>query len=220
MILQTVCHALTNGLRNRAPNPERDWIACRAGNSSTQRQKGRQLNISFSKTVNAAKHLLVALMTIVLLACSKPPFEFRGYSAGSECAAIIAAEISQGAELVGTRQEKIQGIGDLTVSELRGDVYSLPMFIEVVCHGESDPYGVWYLAVVNDLEAQAATYDRLTNILTQEFSAPTLAGDMGNREARFHCDAHGQVSLFEGGDEHLAGGGEVSIFIDLRSDLC
>ncbi len=178
------------------------------------------MNLFFSSTANAAKLLLVALLSIVLVACSKSPFEFRGYSAGSECAAIVAAEIAQGAELVGTRQEEIPGIGDLTVSELRGDVFAMPMFIEVVCHGESDPYGVWYLAVVNDLEAQAATYERLSGVLTREFSSPTLAGDIGSREARFHCDAHGQVSLFEGGDEHLAGGGEVSLFIDLRPDLC
>lgn len=176
----------------------------------------------FSKTVTAAvaKLLLIALINIVLVACSKSPFEFRGYTAGSDCAAITAAEIAQGAELVGTREEEVAGLGSLTVSELRGEVYATPMFIDVVCHGESGPSGVWYLAVVNDLEEQAATYERLTKILTDAFAEPKVTGEVGSRAARFHCDINGQVSLFEGGDEHLTGAGEVSIFIDLRPDLC
>jgi hypothetical protein len=155
---------------------------------------------------------IVALLvyTLMLAACSKPAFEFRGYASDASCDAIVAAETSQGAELV----------GNVTVSELRGEVFSAPMFIEVVCHGENRPYGIWYLAVVDNLDEQAATFERLSGVLANEFRQPDVEGDAGARVARFHCDRHGLVSLFEGGDEHLAGGGEVSIFVDLRPDVC
>ena len=74
--------------------------------------------------------------------------------------------------------------------------------------------------MVDNLEAQAATFERLSGVLTNEFTQPDVEGVPGSRVARFHCDRHGLVSLFEGGDEHLAGGGEVSIFVDLRPDVC
>ena len=94
-------------------------------------------------TKRRATAAVVLLMhTFALAACSKPAFEFRGYAADASCDAIIAAETSQGADLVGTRQDDIPGLGAVTVSELRGEVFAAPMFIDVVCHGGSKPSGI------------------------------------------------------------------------------
>ncbi|ANO52032.1 hypothetical protein [Woeseia oceani] len=169
----------------------------------------------------SALFLSVLLITSVLLsACSKPVFTFRGYAADATCSAIVRAEQQAGAEVVGQRQQDMETLGMLNVTELRGSVFDLPMFIEVACDESDVALGVWYLAAVNNQNEQAAAYERLSSNLEAQFGAPVQSGDAGSRSSRFHCDEHGLVSLYEGEDEHMEEGGEVSVFVDLRPDLC
>ncbi|MEQ8205288.1 MAG: hypothetical protein RIA65_03860 [Woeseia sp.] len=165
--------------------------------------------------------LSVLLITSFLLsACSKPVFTFRGYAADASCSDIVRAEQQAGAEVVGQREQDMEALGMLNVTELRGSVFELPMFIEVACDESDVALGVWYLAAVNNQDEQAAAFERLSKNLEAQFGAPEQSGAVGSRSSRFHCDVHGLVSLYEGEDEHMEEGGEVSVFVDLRADLC
>lgn len=164
--------------------------------------------------------LSMLLAGVLLVACSKPAFTFRGYSANAACSEIIRAEQTLGVEVVGQRKNDMAEMGTLDVTELRGTVFDLPMFVEVACGQNDEALGVWYLAIMDNIDEQAAAYDRLSIRLAEVFGAAEESGDTGARSGRFLCDANGAVSLFEGSDEPLSPGGEVSVFVDLRPNVC
>ena len=173
-----------------------------------------------NKRCSALFMTMLLAVSCLLSACSKPAFEFRGYAADAACSDIVSAEQLSGAEFVRQRKEDMETLGMLDVTELRGPVFGLPMFIEVACAENDVALGVWYLAAVNNRDEQTAAFERLSSELEAKFGAPEQSGEVGSRSSRYHCDQHGLVSLYEGEDEHTTGGGEVSLFVDLRADLC
>lgn len=149
------------------------------------------------------------LMGVVLLSgCAEPQFGFRGYTDVSDCRNVIDAELAGGSEFEDFIDADLAR-GEGVATQLRGELFSVPVRIFVSCYSSGAVDGVDYIAEAADLDTSGAFFAKMAVELDAIFGEPQqifaaesrsrvyLCGDPATvvlREAR-HGDMDFEVSL-------------------------
>jgi hypothetical protein len=157
------------------------------------------------------------IAALLLAACAEPQFGFRGYTELSDCRNVSDAELATGASFRDVVDEDLPN-GEGFVTELRGNLYSVPVSIFISCYDNNDVSSVDYIAEASDGATSAAMYDRLSQELGAIFPTPRESSTLESRSRTYHCGDPATVILREAihGDMDY----EVSLLVVPRPGEC
>lgn len=136
----------------------------------------------------------IALL-LALQACSKPVFEFRGYTDLSSCTEVVDAELANGARYDGVFGSEDEANPAQTV-ELSGMLFSERVDIDVTCtSGRID--SIQYVSPASDPIETGAIFARFAAELEALFGAPTVITSENARSLRYLCQTPSPVLLEE-----------------------
>jgi hypothetical protein len=158
------------------------------------------------------------LAVFLLTACAEPQFGFRGYTELSDCKNVIDAEFATGASFREVIDDDDLPKGEGVITELRGELYSVPVGIFISCYDNGDVGAVDYIAEAADGATSAFFFDRLAQELGAIFPTPKPSSTLESRTLTYHCGDPATVILREAlhGDMDY----EVSLLIEPRPGEC
>ena len=132
----------------------------------------------------------------LLSGCTQPSFSFRGYTELSECRSVIDAELAGGSrfqEAVDTEMP----LGEGFVTELEGELYSVPVSIFVSCYTNGTVSAIEYISEVTDPDVSAANFASIAQGLDSIFGDPVELSSAESRSRTYHCGDPATVNLRE-----------------------
>lgn len=97
---------------------------------------------------------LVPILVLLLEACSKPAFEFRGITNLSSCVSAVAAEEKQGGVLREQRATQNPSSRDVSEYELAGELFAQTVRVLIVCGDEELQFVNYLTEVESEAEAE------------------------------------------------------------------
>jgi hypothetical protein len=137
------------------------------------------------------------LGVFLLNGCAEPSFSFRGYSELSDCRSVLDAELAGGARFQDAADTDTP-LGEGVVTQLTGDLFTVPVGIFVSCYRNGAVAAVEYIAAVTDPEESSAYFARVAQELDAIFgSPPRESGTPESRSRFYHCGDPVSVVLRE-----------------------
>jgi hypothetical protein len=130
----------------------------------------------------------------LLNGCAEPSFSFRGYTELSECRTVIDAELAGGStfrEAVDTEMP----LGEGFVTELSGELFSVPVAVFVSCYTNGTVSAVEYISEGTDPEESAANFALMAQGLDAIFGNPQELVSAESRSRTYHCGDPATVNL-------------------------
>ncbi|MDX1563572.1 MAG: hypothetical protein R3305_11630, partial [Gammaproteobacteria bacterium] len=135
-----------------------------------------------------------SLVALAAAACSEPAFEFRGYNDRSTCPEVIDTEIAAGFEFVGAYEPDPE-VSTGVVTELAGEIATLPLKIEVDCGRSGQTNSVSYVFVSPDVALADAVFDVFSADLMARFGEPAERVFGGTHTQLYLCGDPATVVL-------------------------
>lgn len=160
------------------------------------------------------------LLPIVLLsACGKPTFEFRGYSDISSCTDVVDAEVSLGAQVIGTNKADYEE--SLTLTEMKVEIQGASAIAYVECDQFLKFRSIQYFVKPEIPLKLPELYDRLHTEMSRSFGIPrSTSGERIDRQSSFRCGENGVVWMSENIDDEWLGYSNVELGICPACRVC
>lgn len=137
------------------------------------------------------------LGVFLLNGCAEPSFTFRGYTELSDCRGVLDAELEGDARFQNAVDTDMP-LGEGIVTQLAGELFSVPVDIFVSCYRNGSVAAVDYIAEVTDPEQSAAYFSRVAQELDAIFGLqPQEIGTAESRSRIYHCGDPVSVVLRE-----------------------
>lgn len=133
---------------------------------------------------------------LLINGCAEPQFGFRGYTDLSNCRNVIDAELAGGSKF----EEFIDADlarGDGVATQLRGELFSVPVNIFVSCYGSGGVDGVDYIAETVDFDTSGSYFAKMANELDAIFGEPQQIFAAESRTRIYLCGDPATVVLRE-----------------------
>ena len=138
------------------------------------------------------------LSFLLVEACSKPTFSFRGFTDLSDCRSVIDSELADGATF-NTAFDALMPGGDKdgTVTHLDGKLGTVPIAIFVSCYRNGKVSSVDYIANVADTAASSNTFDAFDRELKAIYGEGRDSFTRESRRKTYVCGEPATVVLRE-----------------------
>jgi len=154
----------------------------------------------------------------LLNGCAEPSLSFRGYTELSDCRNVIDAELATGASFRDVVDDNDLPKGEGVVTELGGELFTVPVRIFVTCYDTGNVGAVDYIAESTDPETSAAFFMHLSQEIDAIFGEPQLRTTAESRSRVYHCGDPATVILREA--QHGEMDFEVSLLVAPRPGSC
>ena len=137
------------------------------------------------------------LGVLLLTACAEPQFTFRGYTELSDCRAVLDAELAGGARFQEAADTETL-LGEGVVTQLTGNLFTVPVSIFVSCYRNGAVGSVDYIAESTVSDESAAYFEHVARELDAIFGGQLR--QINTAESRsnvYHCGDPVSVVLRE-----------------------
>jgi hypothetical protein len=133
---------------------------------------------------------------LLLAACERPIFGFRGYTNLSTCQEVINAELRNGSDFEGSySSDDLEDRG--MRSELVGTLFAEPVGIDIGCDDQGGIRRVTYRPAATDPDETAELMSRFATELAAIYGPPVVRYSDINRTITFLCPAPAPIRLEE-----------------------
>ena len=137
------------------------------------------------------------LGALLLTACAEPQFTFRGYTELSDCRSVLDAELEGGAKFQEAADEETL-LGEGVVTQLTGNLFTVPVRIFVSCYRNGAVSSVDYIAESTVPDESAAWFEHVARELDAIFGGqPRQINTEDSRSRVYHCGDPVSVVLRE-----------------------
>jgi len=134
---------------------------------------------------------------LLLSGCADPQFNLRGYTELSDCRAVLDAELETGARFQNAVDTEML-LGEGVVTELAGELFTVPVSVFVSCYRNGDVAAIDYVAEAEEPELSAAYFEHLVQELDAIFGFQPEQIDTGESRSRnYNCGDPVSVVLRE-----------------------